>query len=57
MDLCGLLDIQTVSADIVASRKAALATFDQLLKETQCYVSFFCSCGPGLRREGGQGCY
>ena len=45
LDLCKLLSIETVSQDIIISRRAGLNQFDSLLRETQCYVSFFCSCG------------
>eukprot|EP01052_Picozoa_sp_SAG31_P002290 SAG31_NODE_80_length_27188_cov_42.623869_5_plen_2141_part_00 len=45
MRLSKLLEIHAVSSEIIESRRAALAQFDRLLRETQCYVSFFCSCG------------
>ena len=42
-----LLDIPATSAELLASHGARLRAFDTMLKQTQCYVTFFCSCGVG----------
>lgn len=49
--ICEKFGISRTTQGTVQARKVALQEFDTMLKQTQCFVSFFCSCGVPIDAE------
>ena len=49
--ICERFGVSRTTRRTVADRNDALQRFDAMLKQTQCFVSFFCSCGVPIDAE------